>query len=121
MTDQQNHTGHGLDHVNQDVLVSETVVSTLPIVDRVETSGGVVVMVRAGGAHRVVRLSQLGAEILDAVGSGITMGALEAVVLDRLGPPPDGDLPAAVRAAVRVLADAGVLSTTATVGDVTQS
>jgi hypothetical protein len=88
----------------------ETMVSTLPIVDRLETEAGLVVMVASGAAHRIVRLSQLGAEILDAVGEDTTLGALEAEMLARLGPPPDGDLTAAVHEAVRGLADSGLLS-----------
>ena len=69
-------------------------------------------MVESGSAHRIVRLSLLGREILDAVGEGTTLGSLEDSILERLGPPPDGDLSGAVQAAVRELSDAGLLSVT---------
>jgi hypothetical protein len=87
-------------------------VSALPILDRLESDAGAVVMVESGGAHRIVRLSHLGSEILDAVGGGATLEALERVMLERLGPPSDGDISGAVRASVRGLADAGLLSVT---------
>ncbi|WP_141841698.1 PqqD family peptide modification chaperone [Humibacillus xanthopallidus] len=92
------------------VWLPTTALSVLPVVDRLETEGGTVVMVESGAAHRIVRLSGLGVEVLAAVDGGTTLGALEAAMLERLGPPPDGDLSRAVQAAVKGLVDAGLLS-----------
>ena len=98
-----------------------TVVSACPLVDRLEGEAGTVVMVESGTAHRIVRLSLLGHEILDAVGEGITLGSLEDVILGHLGPPPDGDLSGAVQAAVREMSDARLLTVRHFGPDVTQS
>ncbi|GAA2168298.1 hypothetical protein FHX52_1904 [Humibacillus xanthopallidus] len=86
--------------------------SLRPVVDRLDTQDGTVVLVASGAAHRVVRLSHLGVEVLAAVGEGTTFDALEVAMLERLGPPPDGDLSRAVREAVRGLVEAGLLCVT---------
>lgn len=101
-----------MSEVDSSAWAPESVVTPRPVVDRVETELGVVVMVESGAAHRIVRLSQLGAEVLTAVDGGTTIGALESAMLDRLGPPPGGDLSHAVRDAVSDLVGAGLLSVT---------
>jgi hypothetical protein len=98
-----------------------TVVSAFPLIDRFESEAGTVVMVEAGAAHRIARLSVLGREVLDAVGERATLGSLEHVILERLGPPPDDDLWGAVQHAVRELAEAGLLNVTPSAPDVTGS
>ena len=105
----------------RDGWVTASVVSPLFLIDRLTTEGGVVVMVEAGPAHRVVRLSDLGREVVDAVGAGTTLGGLESSMLERVGPPPNGDLSAAVHAAVAMLVDAGVLTVTPSGPDVMKS
>jgi hypothetical protein len=93
-----------------DVWLGSTVVTSLPIVDSIQTDGGMVVMVAYGATHWIVRLSDLGGEILDAVAGGTTLDELEVAMVGRLGPPIEGDLSGAVRAAVRALSDAGLVS-----------
>lgn len=89
--------------------VARSVVSAVPVIDRLAAEDGMVLMVEAGAAHRVVRLSPLGRVILDAVGDETTLGGLESSLLEQVGPPPDGDLSSAVRAAVALLVRAGAL------------
>ena len=92
---------------------SSSVVTARPVVDRLETDDGVVVMVASGAAHRIVRLSPLGEALLDAVGEVTTLGELEAALLEQLGPPLDGDLSGAVLSAVRGLVDTGLVNVSA--------
>ena len=99
--------------VGDDGWVSSSVVTASPVVDRLESGDGIVVMVASGAAHRIVRLSPLGRALLDAVGDVTTMGDLEAAMLEQLGPPQDGDLSGAVRVAVGGLVDTGLLNVSA--------
>lgn len=69
------------------------------------TDDGAVVLVEGVAGHRVVRLSALGEAVLQAVGSGTTLGALEVELRSRLGEPASGDLRGLVVSAVLALLD----------------
>jgi hypothetical protein len=86
-----------------------TVVSPGRIVDVLSTDQGAVVLVLARGEHRVVRLSVSGSEVLDAVGTGTSISALEVELRRRLGDPPDGDLGRAVRRSVLSLVEMSIV------------
>ncbi|MEO7448919.1 MAG: hypothetical protein ABI336_11665 [Humibacillus sp.] len=79
------------------------------LLDRVTCHGSSVVMVESGTGHRIVRLSPLGTAIIDRVGAGVTIERLEAFMLERFGPPADGDVRSAVGEAVQALVDENVL------------
>ncbi|KRC87497.1 hypothetical protein ASE25_17380 [Terrabacter sp. Root85] len=79
-------------------------------VDELTTDEGTLVLVGGDPWGRVVRLSPLGLEILDAIGAGLTLQELEAELLDRMGEPPGGQLTERVRESVLALLSAEVIS-----------
>lgn len=91
------------------VLEPETVVYAGDIVDTLSMGEGTVVLARSEPGHRVVRLSLLGSEILDAVGDGTSLAALEEELRRRLGDPADGGLTRAMHAALISLAETDVV------------
>lgn len=80
------------------------------VIDEITDPTGTVVMVGSQSMYRVVRLSPLGLEILDAIGAGTTLADLEAELLDRLGDPPSGTLSEVVLEAVVGLLSAEVIT-----------
>ena len=88
----------------------DTVLARIPLVDEFTTDDGTVVMVGVEPLHRVVRLSPLGLEALDAIGGGTSLGELEAELGSRLGAPPGGGLAERVLEIVLALLSAEVIS-----------
>ena len=86
------------------MLEPATVVYAGDIVDTLSMGEGTVVLARSELGHRVVRLSLLGSEVLDAVGDGTSLAALEEELRRRLGIPADGGSPALMHAALISLA-----------------
>jgi len=91
------------------VLDPATMVTPGHIVDVLSTDQGTVVLVESEAEHRVVRLSLLGSEILDAVGCGTSITALEDELRHRLGDPPDGEIGPALHRALVSLAELEVV------------
>lgn len=88
----------------------DTVLARIPLVDEFTTDEGTVVMVGVEPLHRVVRLSPLGLEALDAIGGGTTLAELEDELRSRLGAPPGGGLAERVLEVVVALLSAEVIS-----------
>lgn len=88
----------------------DTVLARIPLLDEFTTDEGTVVMVGVEPLHRVVRLSPLGLEALDAIGGGTSLAELEAELGSRLGAPPGGGLAERVLEVVVALLSAEVIS-----------
>jgi hypothetical protein len=86
-------------------LTSEALLRPGELRDTYSTDDGTVVLVAGAAGHRVVRLSPLGSAVLEAVGSGTTLAALEVELRSRLGEPPAGNLSELVLSATLALVD----------------
>jgi len=93
------------DRHGADAVTAETVLRPGEVRDTYSNDDGMVVLVEAAAGHRVVRLSPLGSAVLEAVGAGTTLGALEVELRSRLGEPPAGNLSELVLSATLALVD----------------
>jgi hypothetical protein len=89
-------------------VASASTVRVGTIVDRLTTGAGTVVLVEVPGGHRVTRLSELGAavlELLDEASAPVSVAALAEGLVARFGPPDGVDPQSAVAQLLGVLAD----------------
>jgi hypothetical protein len=89
--------------ISDEDLVPSTRIELGAVLDRYSTDDGTVILVGKEPTCRVLRLSPLGEEILDLVGTGTTLHRLGEGLRARLGDPPSGDLTELVRSAVIAL------------------
>lgn len=87
------------------------IITALAVVDDLVSEDGALVLVEAGGAHRVVRLSVLGQAIRELAAEGVTLGSLVAGLEDRFGPAGEESTQIVTRAVAALEAD-GLVSRT---------
>ena len=84
-----------------------------PVVDVLTTAEGCVVLVEAPSAHRVVRVSEVGEAVLDALAAGpVGVTTLADALVERLGAPPGGDVRSVVSGVLTEMSHLGLVVVT---------
>lgn len=91
------------------IVLGSAVVRRAGIIDQFSTDEGTVVLVDLGSGHHLVRLSPLGAAILDSVGDGLDVTALADALTKKFGAPDGQTVEEALATHLRELAEHGVI------------